>query len=129
MEVSTNFQTNFHRSTFISMEANSLPWELPWNSLEVDLHTWKFPWKLVDVDLRPWELAEASMEIHKIFHVGGSGRFHCFYQLHLSRICSVEASDSSTPAVVRCVVGVGGAVWVDKQSDSLFTHGAQAVFT
>ena len=83
----------------------------------------------MDVDLRPWELAEASMEIHKIFHVGGSGRFHCFYQLHLSRICSVEASDSSTPAVVRCVVGVGGAVWVDKQSDSLFTHGAQAVFT
>ena len=31
--------------------------------------------------------------------------------------------NSSTPAVVRCVVGVGGAVWVETQSDSLFTNG------
>ena len=36
-------------------------------------------------------------------------------------------TNSSTSAVVRCVVSVGGAVWADKQSDSLSTHGAQAL--
>ena len=46
----------------------------------------------------------------------------CAVQMHV-------VTDSSTPAVVRCVVGVGGAIWVDKRSDSLFTHDAQAGFT
>ena len=51
------------------------------------------------------------------------------HSVSIMRIC-VETvySDSSTPAVVRCAVGICSAVWVDKQSDLLFHTDAQAVF-
>ena len=51
----------------------------------------------------------------------------CTSYLSLYECCRLSVS--STPAVVRCVVGVHDAVSVDTQGDSSFTHGVQAEFT
>ena len=44
-------------------------------------------------------------------------------RIHL-HIKQLMGYDSSTPAVVRCVVGVGGAVWVDKHRVIHYSHTA-----
>ena len=70
-----NFSPN---SMETSMEVNLLSWK----SVEADFLPWKFPWKLMEVDLLPWKYVEVST-------IGGSGSFHCFHQLQLSRNFSV----------------------------------------
>ena len=81
--VSSNLHGNLHGSQFTSMEAFNR-----WKNIYFHGN---FPCRLVEGDLLSWNLVEVCMQ-HGSLHCSGSGSFHCFHQLQLQRIYSVEAS-------------------------------------
>lgn len=83
--VSIYFHRRFHESDgskFTSVQNSMEVGGSSFTSMEIDMD-------LVETDLLPWKLA--SMEIHRISPVGGSGTFQCFHQLQSPREISVEA--------------------------------------